>query len=133
LEGGTLGRGKEPNSFFIEPNMVAEIMSDADTRANCSTLSRSGVLPLSSLKFSDIFEANPLTSCVNLFAVGRLYATGPDGIACTLSRDFSAVSKIPKPYLKLSNLVSVEQQCFVSRALMDRVAGAGLSGAKEAP
>jgi hypothetical protein len=88
LEGGTLGRGKERNSFFIEPNMVAEIMSMADTRANCSTLSRSGVMPLSSFKFSDIFEASPLASRVNLFVVSRLYATGLEGIACALSGKF---------------------------------------------
>lgn len=63
-----------------------------------------------SFKFSDIFEASPLTSRVNLFAVSRLYATGPDGIACALGSEFFAVVKIPKSCLKLNNLVSVEQQ-----------------------
>jgi len=81
--------------------MVAEILSVADTRANCSTLSRSGVLPLLTSEFSDIFEASPLTSRGNLFAVGRLYATGPDGIDGVLGTEFLTVPRIFKRGLKL--------------------------------
>ncbi len=74
----------------------------ADIRANRSTLSRSNELPLLSSRFSDIFEASPLTPRGNLFAVSRLYATGPHSIRSVRGTDFLTVPRIFERGLKLS-------------------------------
>ena len=86
-------------------------MSVTDTRANCSTLSRSGVLPLLSSEFSDIFEPSLVASPMNLFAVSRLYAIGSDGIERVLGTEFLNVSRIFGRGLKFpaAELATVER------------------------